>query len=92
MVVKNAFGRLKGRWRCLLKQNEVDITKMNSIVITCCVLQNICDIFKETFVPDLTVQRDHHADPITNVTVNRRIKDAEEIRNSLVQYCQDTDI
>ncbi len=52
MVVENAFGRLKGRWGCFLKQNEVAITKMNSIVVTCCVLHNICEVFKETFNPD----------------------------------------
>ena len=44
VVVENAFGRLKGRWRCLLKKNKLNMPK---IVSCCIVLHNIREIFGE---------------------------------------------
>ena len=39
MVVENAFGRLKGRWRCLLKRIDSDAVHVPNIVASCVVLQ-----------------------------------------------------
>jgi len=41
-VVERAFGVLKMRWRCLLKTLEVDLANVQTIIIACCVLHNIC--------------------------------------------------
>uniref|UniRef100_A0A1A8KU29 DDE Tnp4 domain-containing protein n=1 Tax=Nothobranchius kuhntae TaxID=321403 RepID=A0A1A8KU29_NOTKU len=47
MVVENAFGRLKGRWKCLAKRCDVDIHIMPDIVIACCILHNVCEINRQ---------------------------------------------
>ena len=45
MVVENAFGRLKGRWRCLLKRIDSHVSNVPNIVSSCIVLHNICEIY-----------------------------------------------
>ena len=45
MVVENAFGRLRGRWRCLLKRMDSHISNVPNIVASCVVLHNICEIY-----------------------------------------------
>lgn len=55
MVVENAFGHLKGCWRCLLKRNDVDTALMSDVVAVCCVLHNICGLNKEVYLPDWNI-------------------------------------
>ncbi|KAK3573530.1 hypothetical protein QTP86_026997 [Hemibagrus guttatus] len=57
-VAENAFGRLKGRWRCLLKRNDVDVAFMPDIVTACCILHNVCEMNKEDFLPEWTADAD----------------------------------
>jgi len=41
--VEDTYGRLKGRWRCLLKGNNTDVSDLSEQVATC-VLHNMCEI------------------------------------------------
>ncbi len=68
------------------------IDKMNSVFATCCVLHNICEIFQENFDDELLSEADINirADRMENG--NYLVKDAENIINALVQYCQDVDV
>ena len=52
IVMENAFGRLKVRWRRLLKQNDMQINNTVKVVIDCCILHNMYEIHGETFVDE----------------------------------------
>ena len=41
-TIERAFGLLKVRWRCLLKRMDDRLENVPKIIITCCVLHNIC--------------------------------------------------
>lgn len=57
MVVENSFGRLKGRWRCLAKRNDISTASMPGVVVACCVLHNMCELNKEYFLPEWNVEQ-----------------------------------
>jgi hypothetical protein len=44
VVMENAFGSLKNRWR-ILKHFKFKIDKASPITIVCCVLHNYCEIW-----------------------------------------------
>ena len=48
-VVQHAYGRLKGRWRCLLKRLDVDVHDVPELVAACCMLHNICEVHGDGF-------------------------------------------
>ena len=64
MVVENAFGRLKGRWRCLLKRIDSHVTNVPDIVASCVVLHNVCEIYGDHCLQESVVN-----DESTSVTI-----------------------
>ncbi|XP_036409508.1 protein ALP1-like [Megalops cyprinoides] len=55
---EQALGRLKGRWRCLAKRNDVAIGITSDIVAACCILHNVCELNNEAVLPEWNTQVD----------------------------------
>lgn len=84
-VVENAFARLKGRWRCLLKRNDVDVTFMPDIVTACCILHNVCELNKEDFLPEWTADSDEVLQqPDTDLYTDTVTDSTQTIRDAMV--------
>ena len=86
MVVENAFGHLKGRWRCLLKRNDTATEDVPTVISACCVLHNICEVHKEQFDDTWLEELESGTtapSPTQNVSTNTN---AESIRSALCNY------
>ena len=57
-VVEHAFGRLKGRWRCLSKQNDTTMQYIIQQTAPWCILHNLCEMQEEEFEEDWRVDID----------------------------------
>jgi len=88
MVVENAFGRLKDRWRCLLKRmNYYEIEYTTDVVASCFVLHNLCELNGDNCDLEWTVQGDLQFDASSSSdSVRQSISSAIVIRNALTQH------
>jgi hypothetical protein len=91
MTVENAFGRLKGRWRCLLKRMDVNIANIPNVVATCVALHNYCEMHGDECQPEWIYrdsQRDNEISSFQQQTTSTYIYrgTGSAIRNALTQY------
>ena len=91
VVVELAFGRLKARWRRLLKRNDMLMTNVPNVIAACCTLHNICEIHGDEFNDEWMQECESNAEAGTqpnssNVTSTSSCPDGEEIREILINY------
>ena len=86
VVAENAFGRLKGRWRCLLKRNDCHISRMPTIVTVCAILHNICEVHGDEFNHEWIQDGENTAVHPRAADEDRVGQRAEEIRNAIAQF------
>ena len=87
MVVENAFGRLKGRWRRLLKRNDMTTEHIPTVIAVCCVLHNICEIhgegFNDAWLQEETDYQQPYPSSFGSASNNET---AHSVRNTLMHY------
>ena len=84
-VVENAFGRLKGRWRCLLKRMDFMLENVPNVVAACVILHNICEVFGDHFQSEWELLEGHNEIPADSSSTSRS-QAASAIRDALTQY------
>lgn len=92
VVVEDAYGRLKGRWRCLSKRNDTEISDLPELIAACCVLHNLCEIhgerFNEDWLQDLDTSNINQGCTVDSDS-NGSHKNGEDIRKALMTYFKD---
>lgn len=87
VVVEHAYGRLKGRWRCLLKRIDIDVQNVPELIAACCTLHNICEVhgdsFDEDWLEGVEVTRGAEANDGTIQS-----ESGDSIRRALMSYFQ----
>lgn len=96
ILSENAFGRLKARWRRLMKQNDMLIERVPTIIAACCILNNICEIHGDSFNADWLdgINNSTYSVESTALTSidNETESDCKTIREALILYCRDNPI
>ena len=82
MVVENAFGRLKGRWRCLLKRLDSQLANVHNIVGSCVILHNICELYGD-YCSEEWMVHEERSPASGGMSLTHSITTASEIRNAI---------
>ncbi len=65
--IEHAFGRLKGRWRCIMKRNDSATNNIRYVMVACIVLHNFCEEWNQEYV-DTPHQPPENTDPALDIT------------------------
>ena len=86
--IEQAFGLLKGRWRCLLHNLEVSFEIVSHIITACCILHNICEE-RHDFLPPGEQYHDTGTD-INSETNNIETSEGNAKRNAICDFLWDS--
>lgn len=85
IVVENAFGRLKARWRRLLKRNDMATENIPAVIAVCCILHNLCEVHQEGF-NEAWLQEEDNQQPPSSPSPASASGASQSIRNTFVEY------
>ncbi|XP_049522130.1 uncharacterized protein LOC125944811 [Dermacentor silvarum] len=89
-IVENAFGRLKARFRFVMKRMECDISNVPIVVRACCVLNNICEHFNDSasqqWLNEAELQNTVYQQPLH--TTGTQVGCGRDVRDAVVHYFQ----
>ena len=85
VVVENAFGRLKGRWRCLLKRNDSSIELAKTMIVACCALHNLCEKHAEDYQTELGIPAAVAAEPMVPLAQGAE-EEGREVREGVMRH------
>ena len=88
VVVEHAYGRLKGRWRCLLKRLDVSVRDVPELVAACCVLHNMCEVNGDTFNEEWLEGVESGYDTSIAVVGSSQSESGVNVRQALMVYFQ----
>ena len=84
MIVENSFGKLKGRWRCLLKRMDFKLENVPHVVAACVVLHNICELYGDSCPEEWASTRVPPRIPSTGLTTAQTV--ASTIRDAIARH------
>lgn len=90
MVVEKAFGRLKGRWRCLLKRLDFKLENVTHVVSACVVLHNICELYGDNYLSEWTDQTPTDIAAPSSSPSTSSSAEASTVRDAIMQYLSST--
>ncbi|XP_061541890.1 uncharacterized protein zgc:113227 isoform X1 [Phycodurus eques] len=84
-VLKAAFGRLSGRWRCLTKKLDGKVELARKMALVCCVLHNICEEHGDE-LQDAQSEIHVNIPPPGLPSPKDCTKEGPDVRTALLQY------
>ena len=89
VVVEHAYGRLKGRWQCLLKRLDISVWDVPELVAACCVLHNVCEVHGDTFNEDWLEGIESTTDINITDASSSQTTSGDNIRQAFMAYFQE---
>ena len=86
VVVEHAYGRLKGRWRCLQKRLDISVYDVLKCVAACVVLHNVYEVHGEAFDEDWMEGIECGSDASESDFGSSQSESGENIRQTLTYF------
>ena len=83
IVVENAFGRLKARWRMIQGRIAVPVQFAPRIIATCCILHNICE---DEQTPEPNENASHTTDITPDILSIGDTNEVNFVRETIKQF------